>query len=64
MFRIEVSTGNAAMRDEWDGEDTVSGEAIADILDGVAATLRDGVWMSGRCNDANGNRVGFWEVED
>lgn len=63
MFRIELSTGNAAMRDEWGETDGVSGEAIADILDSVSEWLRGG-FTSGRCNDANGNHVGFWEVED
>ena len=59
VFRVTIALGNEAMKDE---------AAVADALDKIAAILRrratdaEADYDSGAVRDANGNKVGEWEI--
>ena len=62
MFRLEISTGNAAFKDPYTGENDDSMESMEIqkiIMDQVLPALEAGA-ESGKLRDTNGNSVGFW----
>ncbi len=62
MFTLQIDTGNAAFRDERNGEYDEHCEAleIIRILQHVIGKLEDGCTY-GTMFDINGNRVGRWQ---
>jgi len=54
VFKVEISTGNAA----FDGD--VPGE-LARILSAIIVAIEDGD-RAGACRDINGNTVGSWTL--
>lgn len=62
MFRLTIQTDNAAFHED-DGTPTFEarGAEVARILRAVADRAEAGS-CEGRCIDANGNKVGEWEM--
>ena len=54
MFKLEISTDNAAFEDNPD--------ELAQIVEGVANSIRDGV-VQGMVRDSNGNTVGTFSTD-
>lgn len=61
MFKLEISTGGAAFRDPFSGEEDEVMEAteIRSLLAKVSYELEHGR-SSGVIMDVNGNKVGSW----
>lgn len=58
-YKLEIELGNDTMRDAYD---------LARVLREAAGRiesyeLHEGVFISGRIHDVNGNKVGKWSVE-
>jgi len=62
-FTLHVDTGNAAFY-ATDGDTEVfdPGPELAHILRAQAALIEGGMTKSANVRDANGNRVGSWEI--
>lgn len=56
-FTLTIDFGNDAMQT---ADDLAS--ALPDLANRIADSLRHGHWTSGGVADANGNRVGRWDL--
>lgn len=56
MFKLEITTDNAAFEDD-------EGSEVARILSALAERLAAGSERGGGLYDLNGNRVGQWSLE-
>ena len=63
MLKIEIKTGGAAFRNEYDDFDAYfGGEEINRILKKVVDDIQNG-YERGSVNDINGNKVCTWKLE-
>lgn len=65
-FRLSIDCDNAAFRDDADDGDhnDAMRQEVARILTHCARYLRPGDATTGKLYDANGNKVGAWEIEE
>jgi len=64
MFRLEISTDNAAFGED-EHDDYAKADEVARILETLAAALQDSIGhlpAGGSVFDINGNTVGRWEL--
>ena len=62
MFKMEIQTGGAAFRDEYNNLDA-TGYEVSKLLKKVAEKIENG-YSGGILIDTNGNRVGSWKYDD